>query len=322
MYNVGIIGLGHVATHQIAAIEESSDFRLLAGCDPDTSRHKVLDRSVTAYARVEELLGHSDLDVVVIASPNRLHVEHGLQVLAADKWLFMEKPLAETREEFDLFAEKKQELSGNCTLALHAAFGLEMEWFCRHKDDHKARVCDMNTFAAEFYDPYVEDGHPLPRAASLGGSWMDSGINALSVVCRLIDAQDLVMCSSQMTRDEDTDCLELEGRVDFEFTRPVVSGKGVISTSWITGRDKKLTTLGFESSGRTIVLDHSEQRVILREDKKDHLLYACNNDMSRLTNHYIGAFKDLAKQMKTGKDNFEYCQQLHRLLYQAESWPG
>ena len=320
MFNVGIIGLGHVASHQIAAIETSGDFQLVAGCDPDLSRHSLLDRSVDAYADSKDLLKRSDLDVVVVASPNRMHVSHGTQVMAAGKWLFMEKPLAETQEEFDSFDRKLQEYDSHCTLALHAAFGQEIEWYCDEQNNQESDGSHIHSFAAEFYDPYFGDGEIKQRATSLGGAWMDSGINALSVIGRVMSLDDLVICDSRMTRTDQSDCLEVQGTVDFEFSRPRGPGTGVVETSWTTGRDKKRTTLGFDGSGKKIILDHSAQQVILREQEQDQLLFSCVNGLPRLTNHYMGAFRDLAAQMNAGEDNFSYCQKLHRLLYQAENW--
>lgn len=319
MFNVGIIGLGHVATHQIAAIERSSDFRLIAGCDFDQTRLALLDESVSAYINAEEMLQRTDLDVVVVASPNRLHVSHGLMVMAAGKWSFIEKPLAETQQEFDLFDRKRQECSGHCTLALHAAFGVEVEWFFANY--HRADVAKLTSFSAEFYDPYFNDGRVERRATSLGGSWMDSGINALSVICRLIRPDDLVIRDSRMTRIEGSECSEVSGAVEFQFPRSRDRGEGAIQTNWTTGRDQKRTILGFDGGVRSILLDHSAQEVILREQQHDQLLFACDNGLPRLTNHYVGAFRDLAVQINTGKDNFSYCRQLHRLLYQAENWP-
>ena len=320
MFTVGLIGLGHVASHQISAVSSSSEFDLIAGCDPDRSRLSLLNRSVAAYTNFEEMLTRSDLDVVVVSSPNRLHVSHGIQVMAAGKWLFMEKPLAETQEDFELFDRKRQEYTGKCTLALHAAFGTELEWFRGEQDHHEFDVAKITSILAEFDDPYYEDGQLQQRAASLGGSWMDSGINALSVICRLLRRTDLVICDSHITRAKESDCLEVQGIVDFAWSRSGARGTGTIKTSWTAGRDKKQTTLYFSSSDKRIILDHSSQHVLLREQEQDRLLFSCNNGLPRLTNHYVGAFRDLASQMNAGKDNFSYCQNLHRLLYQAENW--
>jgi len=314
LFNVGIVGLGHVAAHQIAAINSSRDFRLTAGCDPDATRHAVLGRAVNAYTDFEDLLKQPDIDVVVIASPNRLHIAHGIQVMAAGKWLFMEKPLAETEEEFDEFDRARKEYSAQCTFALHAAFGQELEWYCKTNDD----LDDIRSIEAEFLDPYIVGGQLEQRAASLGGSWLDSGINALSVICRLISPDDLVIRDSRLKRIDGLACAEVQGSVEFEFSRPQGPGKGSIKTSWTAGRDKKRTILGFNGGDRKILLDHSAQRVVLHDQGQDQLLYSCDNMLPRLTNHYVEAFKDLAAQMQAGKDNFSYGKKLHQFLYRVE----
>lgn len=320
MFNVGIIGLGHVASYQISAIYQSDNFNLIAGCDPDRTRFSLLDHSINTYDNIDEMLQLSGLDVVVVATPNRLHAPHGIQVMAAGKWLVVEKPLAETQEDFDEFMLKRQEYAGHCTLALHAAFGVEVEWFCGERKNGKFDPAELASFVAQFYDPYFDSGQLQQRALSLGGSWIDSGINALSIICKVINPDSLVICDSRMTRVKDSGCMEVQGTVDFQFSQKLVCGTGLIDTDWTIGRDKKLTTFSIARTDQKIILDHSAQQVILREQEQDQLLFSCNNGLHRLTNHYIGVFRDLAQQMNSGKDNFDYCQELHQLLYQAENW--
>jgi len=122
-----------------------------------------------------------------------------------------------------------------------------------------------------------------------------------------------------MKRVDGPDCSEVQGSVEFEFSRVQGRGEGLIKTSWTTGRDKKRTTLGFNGGDRRVVLDHSAQRVVLHENGQDQLIFSCDNSLPRLTNHYVDAFKDLAEQMRAGKDNFSHGRKLHKLLYQAES---
>jgi hypothetical protein len=68
------------------------------------------------------------------------------------------------------------------------------------------------------------------------------------------------------------------------------------------------------------VLDHSTQQVIRYKEHRPEVAFSCTNGRPRLTNHYVGVFEDVAKQVTCGIDNFEYGEQLHRLLYQAENW--
>src|SRR5262245_4473440 len=47
----------------------------------------------------EDLLGDASIDLVVIATPNRFHVEQSLRALSAGKHVVCDKPLARTAEE-------------------------------------------------------------------------------------------------------------------------------------------------------------------------------------------------------------------------------
>lgn len=321
MLGVGIIGLGHIAAHQIAALDESGTFQLIAACDTDSATFASLDRSVRTFFDVDDMLTQSELSVVVVSSPNDLHIEHGIKVMESGKWLVMEKPLAGTRREFQIFAETRARLSARCSLALHAAFGVETEWFFGDCD-RKALGCEeISSFSSGFYDPYFCGGILVRPAKSLGGSWIDSGINALSVICRLIAPQCLQIRDSRMSRVRNTGCTEVQGTVEFDFHHQFGHGIGSIDTNWTLGRNRKTTLLSIAGVDRQIVLDHSEQTVAIRENGSDTVIFSCDNDRPRLTNHYIGVFRDLANQIGSQSDNFDYCTALHKILFDADEWP-
>lgn len=298
----------------------SDDFVMLAACDQDPAARKTLKPSVHFYSGLDDMLTQSGLDVVIVATPNKCHVDHGIRVMNAGKWLLVEKPVAETQAEFDRLAEKKNSLPGRCVVSLHAAFGVEVEWFVTELENGKFDEVEFDSFQCQFYDPYIINDRLRPGAASLGGSWIDSGINALSVVCRFIDPGSLAMSGSKMDRTRDLNCLETRGSVDFDVIDERLSGSGSIETDWTMGLNRKATTLGIAGGSRKLVLDHSEQTVGLVSDGQEEILFACDNDLPRLTNHYIGVFADLARQIQSGKDNLDYCRKLHDFLYRAETW--
>jgi D-galactose 1-dehydrogenase len=318
MYNIGIVGLGHVARHQVDGLNRTRQFRLVAGCDTDPRCFGLLDKKVATFTDIEAMLAIRELDVVIVASPNRLHVEHGIRVMEADKWLVMEKPLAESREEFERFRSRYKALNGRCTLALHAAFGAELEWFCKQHAAAGENRQGLVEFRSRFYDPYFENGRLKKSVRSLGGSWVDSGINALSVIGRLMDLQTLEISDSRMSRVAESECRELQGSVDFTFRGKATNGEGWIDTNWTLGRNSKTTRIRFAGDDGRYLLEHSAQEVIREQDGRSEVLFRCENGLPRLTNHYVGVFDDLARQLEQGGDNFSYCDVLHRLLYAAE----
>ena len=218
--------------------------------------------AVLRFTDIDEMLALPDLDVVVVATPNRMHAEHGVKVLAAGKWLLIEKPLAESQREFDQVENAISEYDGKCTLALHAAFGVELEWYVANQESVSGVASQISAFRSGFYDPYFENGQIIADGLSLGGSWMDSGINALSVICRLVSPGDLLIRDSRMTRVAGSECLEVQGTVEFHLNSDVAPLFGVIDTNWTIGRDSKATTLSYHGSEDRIILDHSAEEVI------------------------------------------------------------
>ena len=67
------------------------------------------------------------------------------------------------------------------------------------------------------------------------------------------------------------------------------------------------------------MLDHSAQQVLLCSSDEEQTLFSCDNGNPRLTNHYIGVFRDVAAQIDAGQDNFDYCRDLHRIVFEAQS---
>lgn len=317
MYSVAIVGLGHVAEHQIAALQYCENVKLAAGCDPNSTRFSILDSSVATYTDIDRLLETEVLDVVIIASPNRLHVDHGIKVMEAGKWLLMEKPLAESASEFSRFENARRALDGKCSIALHAAHGKEVEWFRKHESSPLHGIGPLVGFDARFYDPYFHNGVVLQHALSLGGSWIDSGINALSVIARLIEPELLEILDSRMTRVAGAQCTEVQGTVDFRWGSDDPLGYGAIDTNWTLGRNSKITQLRFAADDSIYRLDHSNQRVIQVLGSQSRELYSNPNGLPRLTNHYIGVFRDLVAQLERGEDNFSGGAALHRHLYRA-----
>lgn len=320
MYNIAIVGLGHIAAHQVAALERSDKFNLTAVCDTDPDQLALYGADRLTFSDLSALLLTPDIDVVVISTPNRLHAEHGVQVLENGNWLMIEKPLAETWGEFNMVEQARQQCDGHCTLALHAAYSQEVEWFCENQMKLSIDPDQLEWFFAKFYDPYFKDGRLLPQALSLGGSWLDSGINALSVISRLVSPEQLTMRDSRLSRIAETNCNEVQGSVEFDLAAGSHLASGVIDTNWTLGRNSKSTLLSYRGSDRKILLEHSKQEVRAITPGGEETLFVCTNGLQRLTNHYIGVFENLALQLAAGEDNFDHCKSLHRFLFQAEEW--
>ena len=103
---------------------------MVAAADPFAeARAFAEEQGTSAYAAFDELLGHADLDAVVICSPTDEHASHVMAAAKAGKHIFCEKPL-------DLSIDRVRE-----TLGVVEEAGVQlMLGFNRRFDPNFARV--------------------------------------------------------------------------------------------------------------------------------------------------------------------------------------
>jgi myo-inositol 2-dehydrogenase/D-chiro-inositol 1-dehydrogenase len=95
---IGLIGCGTIASAvHVRVLNRLRRARLVAIADPsasarDTARRLAPRAEITAGHA--ELLARPDVDAVVLCAPTPLHADLALEVLAADKHLYLEKPIA------------------------------------------------------------------------------------------------------------------------------------------------------------------------------------------------------------------------------------
>jgi scyllo-inositol 2-dehydrogenase (NADP+) len=102
---VGIVGLGrsgwsiHAAT--LAQLPEL--YRIAAVTDTQAERREEaqITHGCRAHNDVAALVNDAEIDLVVVATPNRFHTEHALQALEAGKHVICEKPFGFTTADVD-----------------------------------------------------------------------------------------------------------------------------------------------------------------------------------------------------------------------------
>lgn len=99
---IGLAGLGRFGKLHAAVLADLPGARLAAVCDPDPAqvaavagRHAVPGR----FASLPEMLAAGGLDAVWLVTPEHLHAEQAMAVVAAGLPLFLEKPLATSHAE-------------------------------------------------------------------------------------------------------------------------------------------------------------------------------------------------------------------------------
>lgn len=98
---VGIIGCGNISSAYFKGIRKFPIMELVACADIDVERAKARaeEFSVPKACSVEEILADPEIEIVVNLTIPKAHAEVCLAVLEAGKSVYVEKPLAVTREE-------------------------------------------------------------------------------------------------------------------------------------------------------------------------------------------------------------------------------
>ena len=108
--NLGFIGLGQQAMYLLATFMEFDDVRVLAGCDVYDIKRERFERRVKEYYQgkgekkvkvdvyedYQDLLARTDIDAVVIATPDHQHAIIAIAACKAGKDVYLEKPLTLT----------------------------------------------------------------------------------------------------------------------------------------------------------------------------------------------------------------------------------
>lgn len=103
LVQLAVAGAGLMGRRHTLLIKSCRGVKLTAIVDPvATSKDYADSLAVQWYPNLDELFRQQPPEGIVLATPNRLHVEHGLRCFQAGCPVLMEKPLASTAAEADI----------------------------------------------------------------------------------------------------------------------------------------------------------------------------------------------------------------------------
>lgn len=248
--DVLIVGLGTVAQTHIAVLTQMPQADVVAAVDIDASRELGFrGGSRPVYHTVREASRQHQPAAVVIATPTSTHAavcDEVSDCFPAAR-LLVEKPAAAAladAEHVIVQLGKQQPVE----VSYHLAFSPEVTWGLEQVQA-RARTLGRLTSAEQFFaDAYYDD--PGPAQASLCSSWIDSGINALSVLDRFTS---IVARSGlrQIGPDRES-CFEAR----LTCTDDGSPFGALLVTSWHVSDGAKTTRLTW-TSGVELLMDHT-----------------------------------------------------------------
>jgi predicted dehydrogenase len=307
MRKVIIIGIGMAGTVHAKALEEVPGASIVAGIDTSSRTLTFRNNDVPVYPSIFDIVSEADLhpDIVVIASPTPTHAEVCGEVgeYFRQASIIVEKPAADNLEDAQRIVcgiGGKQPV----TVAYHMAFSPVVEWGVEETAGRADKLGSPVAIESWGADPYQSDLAAVQ--ARLGNSWIDSGINALSVIERFAKPVERTSLrrigNPSRSVFEATIICEADGR----------QLPATILTSWYSTASSRWTRIKY-SSGAELVMDHNAVAGYIRQDGEASAMFGSDGTIPRREAHY----KALYKSWLTNQDQIfsgDTSMRLHELL--------
>jgi predicted dehydrogenase len=279
-----VVGLGIAGQAHVRALEELPSLRVIAGIDTDPSLGSLLvfrDDKVPVHREVMDAAGRHDPHIVVVATPTPTHEDvcRAVGEHFPNTTVLLEKPASDNLPAAQrLLGKGKPKVH----VALHMAFSPEVRWALRQVREEPSLFDVPVAIQSSSSDPYRSDF--ASAESRLSNSWIDSGINALSVIdqfARVVDRRSLR-------------CLASDPVSAFEgiFTCQADSNEldALVLTSW-NGADRSRMTKIMYKSGTELIMDHnSVEGYVLREGQVVSIFHD-DSDLPRRERHYRALYQ-------------------------------
>jgi predicted dehydrogenase len=186
---VAVFGAGRAGHAHARAVAHNTDVRLVAVFDTDPERASAFaeQHGCEAFTSSDAVLRRDDVDLVMIALPNFLHVSASVEVASAGKHVFLEKPMADTLEECD------QIIAAVERAGVHLLVAHSQRYFAatvRARELLQGGEIGQPVFATDtWYKPFGLEGR-LPwfrDRATGGGMWLMNGAHMIDRTCWVLD---------------------------------------------------------------------------------------------------------------------------------------
>ncbi len=240
------------------------------------------ERAVPVYDSVRRAAAGHRADLVVVATPTVTHRAVCDEVAASFPGvrILLEKPAADTAEDARyLLAGGGQHAP--VRVGFHMAFSPEVLWGCEVVG-RRDGLGSVTGVVSTFTDPYESDGQSARRRFST--SWVDSGINALSVLDRFVRPAERV----SLRRIGPPSWSAYEGRFRcWDGSREV---QAVLVTSWHVTDAAKTTRMRFDR-GAELVLDRTAVAGFLFEADALTDTFGSDGGVPRRESHYRNLYR-------------------------------
>ncbi len=185
---IAVVGLGRAGWNiHVKQLRERSDFVIVDVADRDDGRRAEAEKELgcPAHADLDALLRATSAEVVVVATPNTLHVVDAVKVLESGRHCVLEKPMADTHEGALRIIKAANGANRKIFVHLQRRFGDEFR-FLREVIDSGVlgRIFHIRIFWAD----YARRNDWQTLRVNKGGLLSNHGPHILDLVLHLLDA--------------------------------------------------------------------------------------------------------------------------------------
>jgi predicted dehydrogenase len=284
--NVLIVGLGSVASSHLRALEQVPGATVAGGVDPAASGSPPTFHGgqVTVFPNLREAARQCRPTLVVVATPTRTHAAVCEDVCEyfPDAEVLVEKPAT------DDVVQARRLLGGSVTrrpvnVAYHMAFSPEVTWAAGVAAASADRLEPPTRITCWFADAYHANAADAVRR--LGSSWLDSGINLLSVLSRFVTPIER-RSLRQLGPPEHS---AFEARIDCT-TANGGALEALAVTTWFVTDASKTTRIQY-ASGDELVMDHTAVAGYLIRDGQIAEMFGSGGAVPRRDSHYMALYR-------------------------------
>lgn len=186
-----ILGTGMISKFHARAVRDVPGARMVAVCSRDRNRAELFAQEFgcAAYDRLEDMLTHPGVDVLVIATPSGAHMEAAVMAARAGKHVLCEKPLDVTLERVDAMIEAHRQAGTRLGCIFQIRYTPALEPLRAALREGRFGTL---TYAGVYVpwwrsnEYYTESSWHGKQALDGGGALMNQAIHMIDLLCDLM----------------------------------------------------------------------------------------------------------------------------------------
>lgn len=184
---VGIIGYGFMGHIHCNHLMNMDGYEVVGICDIDEEKMKDAPLGVIKYSNMDELLENKDINVVIIAVSNHVHLEAVTKAAKAKKHILCEKPAAMSVEEFDQMMKIVNENGVKFTVHQQRRWDIDFRTAKEVYDQNK--IGDVYTIQSKLYgfNGNMHDWHIYKKFG--GGMLYDWGVHLIDQMLWMVNSK-------------------------------------------------------------------------------------------------------------------------------------